>query len=372
MKSLPAVPDGLDGVAVLLETNAPDGVAVPTNRSSEERRLARGAQMEARGQEVVESKNRRSQAPLDLTAEWHEPPPRQTPARSASGSLANATDKELQAVSDVDEEQAVDEKEENNENEDCKSERSGVKPPQRQGTDDGTKNQTLRQGGEAPPPASAGKVHRVNAARFVEMSEEEERLSEYLIEAHAMDLEPQTWRETLENEGSAEQRMKFYTKLDKNLEDRRRKIDRLQRLIKEIGEPYTKYTRVNEVMIKLRGMRRADEEIWQNLVRCRERCLVAKACAAAGSGYHSMRFVLPEKFGTKSYIDVDRPLSRLQRCTDNNKHQIRTWMEKLFHTTATWDMSEQAYHETIMNMLEGDVAEGSLAPGHHRHSDRQV
>ena len=30
-------------------------------------------------------------------------------------------------------------------------------------------------------------------------------------------------------------------------------------------------------------------------------------------------------------------------------------MAKLFHTTATWDMSEQAYHEAIMNMLEGDV-----------------
>ena len=83
--------------------------------------------------------------------------------------------------------------------------------------------------------------------------------------------------------------------------------------------------------------------------------MLAKAHVAHGSGYHSMRFVLPEKFGTKSYIDVDRPLSRLQRCTNKNRHQIQTWMEKLFHTTATWEMSEQAYHEAIMNMMEGEV-----------------
>ena len=30
-------------------------------------------------------------------------------------------------------------------------------------------------------------------------------------------------------------------------------------------------------------------------------------------------------------------------------------MEKLFHTTTTWEKSEQAYHEAIMNMMEGDV-----------------
>ena len=87
--------------------------------------------------------------------------------------------------------------------------------------------------------------------------------------------------------------MKFYKELDTNLEDRRRRIDRLQHLI---GEPYTKLTRVNELMIKLRGMRRANDDIWQNLVKCREKCFIAKAYAAHGSGYHSMRFVLPEKF----------------------------------------------------------------------------
>ena len=198
-------------------------------------------------------------------------------------------------------------------------------------------------------------MRRVNTGRIAQMSEEEERLSEYLIEAHAMELEPQGWRQTLNNEGTAEHRMEFYKSLDSNLENRRRRIDRLQHLILEFGEPYTKYIRVNEVMLKLRGMRRADDEIWKNLVKCREKCLIAKAHAAHWSGYHSMCFVLPEKFGTKSYIDVDRPLSRLQRCTDKNKHQIRTWMEKLFHTTATWEMSEQAYHEAIMNMMEGDV-----------------
>lgn len=50
----------------------------------------------------------------------------------------------------------------------------------------------------------------------------------------------------------------------------------------------------------------------------------------------------PKKFGTKSCIDVDRPLSRLQRFNDKNRHQIRTWMAKLFPNTATWEMLEQA------------------------------
>ena len=170
-----------------------------------------------------------------------------------------------------------------------------------------------------------------------------------------MELEPQTWREMLAHEGTAEQRLKFYVSLDDTLTKRRKKMDRLQHLILDTGDDYKKTTRVNEVMVKLRDMKNADDVIWKQLVACREKCLLAKACAASGSGYHSTRFVLPERFRTKSYIDVDRPLSRLQRCTDKNKHQIRMWMEKLFHTTATWDMSEQAYHEAIMNMLEGDV-----------------
>ena len=82
-----------------------------------------------------------------------------------------------------------------------------------------------------------------------------------------MELEPQGWIQTLKNEGTAEHRMEFYKSLDSKLEDRRRRIDRLQHLILEIGEPYTKYTRVNEVMLKLRGMRRADNEIVGELPR---------------------------------------------------------------------------------------------------------
>ena len=363
-RSLPALPEGMDAVGVLLQTRAPDGVAVPTRRSSEERRMARGVQLETQSQEVVGTNNGRTQAPTDSMTGWHGPPSRQTPARSASGSLADATDKELHIVNDLDDEEAADEENDDEEEEDCQSERSAGRLRQQSTTDTRKKEVTQQEDVEVPGPASAQKTHQVNTARIAEMSEEEERLSDYLIEAHAMELEPQAWRQTLSNEGSAEQRMKFYKELDKNLEDRRR-IERLQHLILEIGEPYTKYTRVNEVMLKLRGMRRADDEIWQNLVKCREKCLIAKAYAAHGSGYHSMHFFLPEKFGTKSYIDVDRPLSRLQGCTDKNKHQIRTWMEKLFHTTAPWDMSEQAYHKAIMNMMEGDVAEGSLAPGHH-------
>ena len=171
----------------------------------------------------------------------------------------------------------------------------------------------------------------------------------------ALSLEPPRWRSTLALEGTSESAKKLFEELQDELDDREKRILRLQQLIRAFGYPYTDYTRVNEVMIKLKGMEKADEAIRSDLTRKRDKVMLAKTCAAAGGGYHSMRFVLPESFGTKSYIDVDRPLSRLQRCTDKNRHQIRTWMEKLFHTTATWEMSEQAYHEAIMNMMEGDV-----------------
>ena len=358
-KSLPALPGGLGDLGTVLDRAAQNWVAVPTRRSSEERRLARSARSDAsviKASVVAASETR---VPAVAQAGWNMTVSQQTPARSASGSLADATEKELQVVADQDEEEDDDEEEDGGE-EDCQSEHSAGRAaprnhPVSSATDTVRKADTARKEPEEPRPASAQKTHWVNAGRMAQMSEEEERLSEYLIEAHAMELEPQAWRQTLNNEGTTEHRMWFYKELDSNLEDRRRRIDRLLHLIMEFGEPYTKCTRVNEVMIKLRGMRRADDEIWKTLVKCREKCLIAKAHAVHGSGYHSMRFVLPEKFGTKSYIDVDRPLSRLQRCTDKNKHQIRTWMEKLFHTTATWEMSEQAYHEAIMNMMEGDV-----------------
>ena len=232
-------------------------------------------------------------------------------------------------MNDLDDKEAADEDDDEEGDEDCQSERSAgsiaqKKPPQQSTTNARKKDQTQQKDVEVSRPTSVQKTHRVNTARIAQMSEEEERLSEYLIEAHALKFEPQGWRQTLNNEGTAEHRMEFYKALDSNLKDRRRKIDWLQHLILEISEPYTKYTRVNEVMLKLRGMKRADDEIWQNLVKCLEKC------------------------------DVDRPLSRLQRCIDKYKHQIRTWMEKLFHM-ATWEMSEQAYHEAIINMMDGDV-----------------
>ena len=259
-----------------------------------------------------------------------------------------ATDKELEVEDDQDEKEV---EEDGEEIENCQSEKSDGSANRRRRTAEAVVVADV----EAPPVASATKTHRINLAHLAHVSEEEERLTGYLIEAHALELEPLGWRETLSNEGPVESRMDFYKSLDTGLQDRKRKMDRLQHLIMEFGKPYLDYTRVNEVMIRLRKMKRADEVIWKTLVERREKCMQAKAHTAHGSGYHSMCFILPDKFGTKSYIDVDRPLSRLQRCTDKNRHQIRTWMEKLFHTTATWEMSEQAYHEAIMNMLEGDV-----------------
>ena len=272
----------------------------------------------------------------------------QAAARSASGSLADATDKELEGEDDQDGDEDA---EDDEEVEDCQSEKSAGSAGRHQRTAKAMMPAEV----EAPPVASAMKTRQINLARLAHVLEEEERLTGYLIEAHALELEPQGWRETLSNEGPVENRMDFYKSLDTGLQDRKRKIDRLLHLIMEFGELYLNYTQVNEVMIRLRNMKRADEVIWRTLVERRENCMQARACAVHGSGYHSMHFILPEKFGSKSYIDVDRPLSRLQRCTDKNRHQIRTWMEKLFHTTATWKMSEQAYHEAIMNMLEGDV-----------------
>ena len=144
-KSLPAYPDGMGGVEMLLQTNAPGGFAVPTNRSSEERRQARDALMGIRGQDGTGLKSGNSQTPPDLTAKWHGPPARQAPARSASGSLADGTEGELQAVSDEDDEEAADGEEEDNENEDSEREHPGMKPTRRPASSDGAKKPALHQ-----------------------------------------------------------------------------------------------------------------------------------------------------------------------------------------------------------------------------------
>ena len=221
-----------------------------------------------------------------------------------------AAHKELEIEDDQDGEEVEEEDEEDEEEEDCQSEKSATAADQHERFPavDAVSAKT-----DEPRTTTTMKTHRVNVARLSQVSEEEERLTGYLIEAQALELEPHNWRETLNNEGPVESRIKFYKALDTNLEDRKRKIDRLQHLIMEFGEPYLNYTWVNEVMI------RADEAIWKTLVERQEKCMLAKAHAVHGSGYHSMRFVLPEKFGKKSYIDVDRPLSRLQRCTDKNR-----------------------------------------------------
>ena len=91
-------------------------------------------------------------------------------------------------MSDVDDEEAADEEDEDNEDEDCKSKCSTGKPPQQPAMGAGKKDQTQLKDDEVPRQASEQKTHRVNTARIAEISEEEERLSEYLIEAHAMEL----------------------------------------------------------------------------------------------------------------------------------------------------------------------------------------
>ena len=355
VKSSPGVHETMREVIEVIKNNAPGGVAVPSNRSSEDRRMARETLREA-GERRAESSSLGRHGPRsELTVGRPDPPARQTPQRSASGSMADATESELQAVSDGEGGETKEEEAGNNEDEEYKEERSEVRPKQQQAEVASPVTQLQSQDTEAPQPVPIGRVQRVDATRFLETSEEEERLSGYLIEAHALDLEPPRWRSTLALEGASENTKSLFQELHVELEVRQKKIERLQHLIKAFGKPYTDYTRVNEVMLKLRSMKRTDEAIRTDLTMKREKIMLAKTCAAAGNEYHSMRFVLPENFGTKSYIDVDRPLSRLQRCTDKNRHQIRTWMEKLFHTTATWEMSEQAYHEAIMNMMEGDV-----------------
>ena len=155
-KSLPAYPDGLSRVGMLLETNAPDGVAVPTNRSSKERCQARDAMASARDQDGPGLKSGSSRAPQDSAVQWQGPHARRTQARSASRSLADATEGELQAVSDEDDEEADDDEGDSDEDEGSVMKRSGSKPTRPPTSGDELKKPSPPQEEEVPQPMPSG------------------------------------------------------------------------------------------------------------------------------------------------------------------------------------------------------------------------
>ena len=172
-------------------------MAVPPGRSSKERRLARNVQSEAQVIDDGDITTGRAQAPQAAQAGWNVAPSRQTPACSASGSLADATDKELKIVDDQDEEEAADEEEEDKDEEDCQSERSVASESQRAHSTAAMQDVVTAVEAanvKTDEPRTTSKTHHVNVARLSQVSEEEERLTGYLIEAHALELEPQNWR----------------------------------------------------------------------------------------------------------------------------------------------------------------------------------